>query len=210
MKAVKILVAAIILVAISIGAFFSFLTYSNSQFVTDGKDDSHVITIVNISPENITVRNVGTQNVTLESFYVNNVLDSEAVFSKTTLAPLENATIIPSTKLDMQYGLKLEVRIKEKSLFTTWLHPSIHVMNFTAESITVENIGYLNVTLTNFYVNHVLDSGAVFNKTELAPSEVATIIPSTKLDMNKWFGLRIETREGGSTEAWNTPLPYIP
>jgi hypothetical protein len=210
MKSKKILAVAIILVAILIGVFFGFQAYCASLFVTDGHGYSPFVAIVNICPENITVENVGDLNVTLESFYVNNVLDSEAVFSKTTLALLENATIIPSKKLDMQYGLKLEARIKEKSLFTTWLRPSIHVMNFTAECVTVENIGYLNVTLTNFYVNHVLDSGAVFSKTELAPSEVATIIPSIKLDMNKWFGLRIETIEGGFTEAWNTPLPYIP
>jgi hypothetical protein len=201
MKNTKIVIAAFILVPISIGVLFGLQIYRSSLFTTDGKNTDHIITIDNISPENITVRNVGTQNVTLESFYINKVLDSGAVFSRTTLAPSENATIIPSTKLEMQYGLELEVRIKEKNRFTTWLHPSLQIINFSAESVTVENIGYLNLTVTKFYVNRVLDAGAVFSKTILAPSENATIIPSSILDMNKWVRVGVETREGGITEA---------
>jgi hypothetical protein len=207
MKNTKKVIAAIILICISIGVLFGLQIYFNSQFVTDGKDDSHQIAIVNISPENITVRNVGTQNVTLESFYINKVLDSGAVFSRTILAPSENAIIIPSTKLDMQYGLELEVQIKEKNRFATRLHPSLQIVNFSAESVTVKNIGYLNLTLTNFYVNRILDAGAVFSKTELAPSESATIIPSSKFDWNKWVRVGIETLEGGITEAVHvTPI----
>jgi hypothetical protein len=164
------------------------------------------VAITNISTENVTVENVGILNVTLESFYVNGTLDSGAVFSQTGLAPSENATIIPSTKLDMQYGLELEVRTREGIFWSTRLHPSIHISNFTGEDLTIENFGYLNVTLTNFYVNGKLDAGAIFTRTELAPSEVATITFSEKLDVTRWFGLRIETREGGYTEAWNTPL----
>ncbi len=206
MKNTKIVIAAIILVLISIGVLFGLQIYRGS-FTTDGKDNSHLITIDNISPENVTIRNVGTQNVTIESFYINKVLDSGAVFSRTILAPSETATIIPSTKLEMQYGLELEVRIKEKNRFTTRLHPSLQIIDFSAESVTVKNIGYLNITLTNFYVNHVLDAGAVFSKTELAPSENATVIPSSILDMSKWVRVGIETREGGITEAVHvTPI----
>jgi hypothetical protein len=207
MKNTKIVIAAIIFVWISIGVLFALQTYLSSQFTTDGKNTYHIITIDNISPENITVRNVGTQNVTLESFYINKVLDSGAVFSRTTLAPSENATIIPSTKLEMQYGFELEVRIKEKNRFSTWLHPSLQIVNFSAESVTVKNIGYLDLTLTNFYVNRVLDSGAVFSKTDLASSENATIVPSLILDMNKWVRVGVESKEGGITEAVHvTPI----
>jgi hypothetical protein len=207
MKNTRIVIAAIILVCISIGVLFGLQIYRSSLLITDGKDSSHVISIDNISSENITIRNVGTQNVTLESFYINKVIDSGAVFTRTILAPNENATIIPSTKLDMQYGLELEVRIKEKNRFTTWLHPSLQITNFTAESVAVKNIGYLNLTLTNFYINRVLDTGAVFSKTELAPSESATIIPSSILDMSKWVRVGVETIEGGFTEAMHvTPI----
>lgn len=87
----------------------------------------------------------------------------------------------------------------------------IQIMDFSAENATVENTGHLNVTLINLYVNETLDSEAVFSKTELAPSEIATITLSKKLDMNCWFELKVDIKEGGSTEVWlTTPILSSP
>jgi len=55
---------------------------------------------------------------------------------------------------------------------------AIVIQSVSTTDAYVQNVGTSKVTLTSFYVNGVLDTGATFSKYDLGPSDTAKITPS--------------------------------
>lgn len=70
------------------------------------------------------------------------------------------------------------------------------IQSVSTTNAYVQNVGDSNVTLTSFYVNGVLDTGASFSKLNLGPSETATITPSISWANAQNVTVKVVTTDG--------------
>ena len=87
---------------------------------------------------------------------------------------------------------------------TTKVGKAIQIQSISTTAVYVQNVGDSDVTLTDLYVNDILDVGATFSPEELGASETSTVTSAVDWSEDKRVTIKIVTTDGTSAEYTET------